>query len=276
MDRSEAMKIVGLLEGSYRGQPSPPERIEVYVNRLLDLDYDAAMLGAMTLVETSKFYPSIAELREAATVGLTTDLPDPDAAWQMVSAVIHGAPRAELPPVVRELVESMGVHDLRTSTNPMADRAHFLRMYEAKRRRAAQDRQLSPEVRELTATLAAKLSLPARVAQPQPPPPEEQHAALDRVEREQWLAPRRELAARIAQVPETMDRDEQLRRLKAIMEAEDDAARAEGRCCHLHTRTCEPPSELCCDGCTEVDHPVHADGRPCVLGFRTVPEGGPS
>ena len=47
-------------------------------------------------------------------------------------------------------------------------------------------------------------------------------------------------------------------------------------CCDLHGTTCEPPSELCCEDCTEVFHglpwwydstqPIHANGTPCVLG----------
>ncbi len=34
-------------------------------------------------------------------------------------------------------------------------------------------------------------------------------------------------------------------------------------CCDLHGRNCEPPSELCCEGCTETTHPGHADGSTC-------------
>ena len=34
-------------------------------------------------------------------------------------------------------------------------------------------------------------------------------------------------------------------------------------CCDLHGRNCEPPSELCCGGCTEVQHPGHTDGSIC-------------
>lgn len=30
-----------------------------------------------------------------------------------------------------------------------------------------------------------------------------------------------------------------------------------GTCCDLHGRNCEPPSELCCENCTEADHPGH-------------------
>lgn len=39
-------------------------------------------------------------------------------------------------------------------------------------------------------------------------------------------------------------------------------------CCDLHSRTCEAPSELCCEGCAEAAHiglTPHADGSRCVL-----------
>jgi hypothetical protein len=36
-------------------------------------------------------------------------------------------------------------------------------------------------------------------------------------------------------------------------------------CCDLHSMRCEPPSELCCDDCPEVDHPSHRPGVQCVL-----------
>lgn len=34
-------------------------------------------------------------------------------------------------------------------------------------------------------------------------------------------------------------------------------------CCDMHNRNCEPPSELCCHECTEVDHPGHQWAGPC-------------
>lgn len=36
-------------------------------------------------------------------------------------------------------------------------------------------------------------------------------------------------------------------------------------CCARHNTRCEPPSELCCDRCSEAAHPHHADGSTCVL-----------
>jgi hypothetical protein len=37
------------------------------------------------------------------------------------------------------------------------------------------------------------------------------------------------------------------------------------RCCDLHNVHCEPPGDLCCYRCTEVEHPKHPPGVRCVL-----------
>jgi len=36
-------------------------------------------------------------------------------------------------------------------------------------------------------------------------------------------------------------------------------------CCDLHGQHCEPPGDLCCYACTEVNHPDHPAGVACVL-----------
>jgi hypothetical protein len=38
---------------------------------------------------------------------------------------------------------------------------------------------------------------------------------------------------------------------------------ADAPCCDLHGRNCEPPSELCCERCTEARHPAHPRGQTC-------------
>lgn len=36
-----------------------------------------------------------------------------------------------------------------------------------------------------------------------------------------------------------------------------------GCTCEFHGRTCEAPSELCCENCSESQHPNHLDGSAC-------------
>jgi hypothetical protein len=43
--------------------------------------------------------------------------------------------------------------------------------------------------------------------------------------------------------------------------------RALSACCDLHGLNCEPPSELCCDACSETRHPDHPPGVMCVVPF---------
>lgn len=40
---------------------------------------------------------------------------------------------------------------------------------------------------------------------------------------------------------------------------------AAARCCETHNTNCEPPGDLCCSGCPEVDHYRGLTHRPCVL-----------
>jgi hypothetical protein len=37
-------------------------------------------------------------------------------------------------------------------------------------------------------------------------------------------------------------------------------AAAPTACCDFHNQHCEPPGELCCQQCAEIDHPDHPDG----------------
>lgn len=48
-----------------------------------------------------------------------------------------------------------------------------------------------------------------------------------------------------------------------IQEVLDIAFVQASACCDLHGRACEPPSELCCEACTEAAHPGHDDGSRC-------------
>lgn len=41
-------------------------------------------------------------------------------------------------------------------------------------------------------------------------------------------------------------------------------------CCEWHNRNCEPPSELCCNACSEQDHGIRA--HACILPERAQPK----
>jgi hypothetical protein len=89
--------------------------------------------------------------------------------------------------------------------------------------------------------------------------------------RDAWITlVSREHCARIMQAAATADsllirRETQVAAVTVVAEQltplpEDSPAK---RCCDLHGRNCEPPSELCCEQCTEADHPWHTRMWPC-------------
>lgn len=85
------------------------------------------------------------------------------------------------------------------------------------------------------------------------------------VQRQEHLHGKVDAAANPAQAREHRIRAQVLTRIRGLV---DDLLPA-APCCDMHNRHCEPPGELCCNGCTEAGHdtfPVrHADGSTCVL-----------
>lgn len=67
MTKSQAMKIVCVLFGSFPNARFTDQNFESYSEGIIDLDARTCGVAVQRLVATSKFLPSIAEIREAAT-----------------------------------------------------------------------------------------------------------------------------------------------------------------------------------------------------------------
>jgi hypothetical protein len=157
-------ELVGQLLAAYHtGTKVDAKTVEVYAHDLADLPPQACALAVKTLRQTSRFLPSIAEVRQATAEITGGHLPDGDEAWGEVQRQIkqtgyYGKPRFSHP-AIAATVRAMGWQDLCASENGVADRAHFLAMYGTARRRLERERQVDPAVRELAATLAARYEL---------------------------------------------------------------------------------------------------------------------
>ena len=66
---SEAMRLVATLKATYPRQEIREETVEVYVRFLSDLDHAAAEQAVGRIVATSRFFPTIAEIREEVAEG---------------------------------------------------------------------------------------------------------------------------------------------------------------------------------------------------------------
>lgn len=121
---------------------------------LKDLDGELLRAAALQHVATSKWFPSVAELREAAA-----DIVNPDhrltamEAWGEVVSQIrsigsYGRPQFSNP-IIRRMVSDMGWANLCASEMPVADRARFIDGYQALVIRAKHETMELPQVSEI-------------------------------------------------------------------------------------------------------------------------------
>jgi hypothetical protein len=136
----EAAELVALIAATWPRPPMAEATQRVYERHLLSLEYDQAGAALDHLAATSKFLPSIAEIREAAVTTKVGHVRLGMEAWGDVVEAIRkhgvypslmpGAPKLEFAdPIVAECVRVMGWRELCLSENDMADRSRFCDLY---------------------------------------------------------------------------------------------------------------------------------------------------
>lgn len=134
MSQDTTIEAVGVLAAAYPNANLPDETIRVYVRILSDIPADA-LAGAITrLVKTSKFIPSISEIRREVAEGMLA-LPLPGDAFALAARLAREEiSSAEVPWVVREtMMDHGGSWTFRTHPNPGVLRGQFERDYAARR-----------------------------------------------------------------------------------------------------------------------------------------------
>jgi hypothetical protein len=144
------------------------ETFEVYASVLSDIPAELLRAAALQHIASSKFFPAVSELRDVALSLSRTAERTAMEAW---GEVMHWMSRGDLKmlpggngyesprfsdPLTQRVVNAMGWNQLCQSENLMADRAHFLKAYDAYKARERQDAQLLPQVRSLTEVLRAR------------------------------------------------------------------------------------------------------------------------
>ena len=124
--------------------------VQAWHQLLADIPFEAAKAALIKLLTTIKYFPTIAELREAA-LRCTTSLPTPEEAWEEVRSKLSGDTYIKLKyknekpqfscPEIEQAVNQLGLEDLLMSENISYDRTQFLRFYETIRNRAIADKQ---------------------------------------------------------------------------------------------------------------------------------------
>jgi hypothetical protein len=170
MRASETAKILAVLAAAYPRFEVSETTHTVWQEMLADLDYAGVDLAARRYIATSKFPPSITEIRQA----LVPEGLAPAEAWGLLMGAIHhfGYYRetealASLPPEVVRVVCMVGWREVNMSTELDVIRGQFLRMYQQVAERARREALLPPwlqpgepqEPREAIAALATRKTL---------------------------------------------------------------------------------------------------------------------
>lgn len=139
------------------------EAIELWYRELGEMPFDLLSAALRKWVNTERFPPSIAELREICAEIVQGKPPEWGDGWQEVTKAIarygiHQESKAleSLSPLTRQAASRIGWRDICLSENPEALRAQFRQVYEICQKREIEDRQLPPALKEAIASVGVR------------------------------------------------------------------------------------------------------------------------
>jgi len=172
MTREEFKIIVTALKSVYpKFGITDKLQFDFWFSMLEDIDYKTMQLTVKKYVSEEKWAPTIADLRKSYTETAQPKVLDANSAWGEVQKAIryngtYGEEKAyeSMSPTTAQVVKNMGYKELCLSENQMADRAHFMKMYEVYKDRQQKQAQLpeglKEDINQLTGDLTKMLSMP--------------------------------------------------------------------------------------------------------------------
>ena len=160
---SEVLKIMVILGNAYPVNKLEKTSADLYITLLEDIPGEILLQGVLEHIAHSAWFPTIAELREAACTILEGVDPAPDAhqAWAEVLAELervgsyamtYGEELRFSHPLVREVVDQFGWLHLCRSENTIADRAHFVQAYTERLKHRRRTLRQLPSTQQLIAS----------------------------------------------------------------------------------------------------------------------------
>lgn len=171
MERTELLQAMALIATYWPHWKIPTDRhelaamVDAWTRLLGDVEADAVVAAIEAYAVTgAEFAPGPGVLRKRAIDLLQpVGLPDGDQAWAEVLDQIRRVGYVGRPawshPAVETAVQAFGWLALCESTTQMADRAHFLRIYEDVQERVTFEATAPPSVRILVDRVASQLRL---------------------------------------------------------------------------------------------------------------------
>ena len=168
MTVAEVAKILTLMASAWPSFEPSDDKVRLWHELFGDISYQVAMVAVKKLMLSSKYLPTIAELRKEV-LAVTTAAEDritPAEAWGMVVHAIrdYGSYREadalkSLPESVAKTVRYIGWRELCLCEEPDVIRAQFMRMFDQVATRRREEALLPPAMRETIGQLASKMDI---------------------------------------------------------------------------------------------------------------------
>lgn len=168
MNRKEIINLLAIATANF---PSMQEKdmkptAVLWEKSLSDVEYAVAEKALLKVLSTSKFFPTVADLREAIAQLTQPRIIDAIEAWGMVVDAIRkygyyneAKAMAMLPDDVREMVKRFTWRELCLSENPDTLRAQFRMAWETQSKRKKELVALPNEIRQILGEASQRLRL---------------------------------------------------------------------------------------------------------------------
>lgn len=160
MKEREVLQLLAMLKGLYPAATVPAETATFWPKLLADLDAKAVLDAALKHAATSKWFPSIAELRTAVAEAVV-GAPTAEEALGEVAAALANAVPARQPkfshPAIDAAVTTIRWYFIATTSDSRLWRSQFLEAYKSIRERLVTDANQAPLLLSAGAAHAALL-----------------------------------------------------------------------------------------------------------------------
>ena len=150
-----------LAKGMKAVYPSPNflpdmDAVNVWYELLKDIDYQVANMAIQMHAQSSKFPPTVAEIRESAAKIVHGETKDWSKAWEEACRAMsrYGRDRKTLAyetldELTRDVIDRLGYRNLCISENTASDRANFRDIYNELAQRRTESCKLSPQIQNM-------------------------------------------------------------------------------------------------------------------------------
>ena len=152
MTETEALMLVNILESAYPRQDLKENTVNVYIQFLQDLDYEVASRVVQNHIRNERWFPTVAELREAC-VEMVHAIPSAESAMEIIREAVRGnnyqlISQNEL---LRQAVATVGFEKIGYTEYPEPLYRQVKEAYENLRKRKMRQLQSTPAVGMLEA-----------------------------------------------------------------------------------------------------------------------------